>query len=53
MSAWISEHCFESLDAPPLRVTSLDTPVPYVKPLEEAFLPVHRLPAKIEELLQY
>ena len=30
---------FEKLDAPPLRVTRADTPVPWVKPLELAVLP--------------
>ena len=53
ISAWISEHCFESLDAPPLRVASLDTPVPYVRSLEEDFLPIHRLSSKLEALIRY
>jgi 2-oxoisovalerate dehydrogenase E1 component beta subunit len=35
----ISEKAFEWLDAPILRVTSLDTPVPYSPPLEDYFLP--------------
>jgi 2-oxoisovalerate dehydrogenase E1 component beta subunit len=35
----ITEHLFEHLDAPVLRVASPDTPVPYSPPLEEAFLP--------------
>jgi len=37
--ARISERAFEHLDAPPLRVTRLDTPVPWVKPLERYVLP--------------
>ena len=35
----ISEKAFEWLDAPILRVTAIDTPVPYAAPLEEYFLP--------------
>src|SRR5215467_14575058 len=29
ISAWISENCFELLDAPVLRCASLDTPIPF------------------------
>lgn len=39
ISMRINEHAFEWLDAPILRVTSLDTPVPYSPPLEDYFLP--------------
>jgi 2-oxoisovalerate dehydrogenase E1 component beta subunit len=39
ISATITEKAFEWLDAPILRVTAPDTPVPYSPPLEEAFLP--------------
>src|SRR5262249_2127273 len=35
----INEEAFEYLDGPVLRVTSIDTPVPYAPPLEEFFLP--------------
>ena len=37
ISAWITENCFEHLDAPVTRVASLDTPVPFTKTLEENF----------------
>ncbi len=37
--ARITTKAFEHLDAPPLRVTRLDTPVPWVKPLELHVLP--------------
>jgi len=37
--ARISELGFEYLDAPPARVTRMDTPVPWVKPLESFVLP--------------
>jgi 2-oxoisovalerate dehydrogenase E1 component beta subunit len=39
ISAMLSERCFEKLDAPILRVTAPDTPVPFSPPLEEYFLP--------------
>ncbi len=39
ISALITEHAFEYLDAPIRRVASLDTPVPYAPTLEEYFLP--------------
>lgn len=39
ISMRINEQAFEWLDAPILRVTSLDTPVPYSPPLEDYFLP--------------
>lgn len=37
--ARISDIAFEYLDAPPLRVTRMDTPVPWAKPLETFVLP--------------
>ncbi len=35
----INENAFEWLDAPVLRVTAADTPIPYSPPLEDEFLP--------------
>ncbi|MBS1718144.1 MAG: alpha-ketoacid dehydrogenase subunit beta [Armatimonadetes bacterium] len=37
--ARITNNAFDLLDAPPLRVTRLDTPVPWAKPLESFVLP--------------
>lgn len=37
--ARLSQEAFEYLDAPPVRVTRMDTPVPWVKPLELHVLP--------------
>lgn len=37
--ARVSENAFDLLDAPPVRITRLDTPVPWVKPLELFVLP--------------
>jgi 2-oxoisovalerate dehydrogenase E1 component beta subunit len=39
IAARINEQAFEWLDGPITRVTALDTPVPYAKPLEAAFFP--------------
>ena len=39
LAAIIAEDAFEYLDAPVMRVASVDTPVPYSPPLEAAFLP--------------
>lgn len=39
LAAQIASDAFDYLDAPVLRVTSPDCPVPYSPPLEEAFLP--------------
>ena len=39
LAAIIQEEAFEYLDAPIRIVASLDTPVPYSPPLEQAFLP--------------
>ena len=53
IAAWIGEHCFEHLDAPVMRCASLDTPVPFARPLEENFLAKSRLKDKINELKRY
>jgi 2-oxoisovalerate dehydrogenase E1 component len=53
IAAWIGEHCFPWLDAPVMRVASLDTPIPFAPTLEGNFLPITRLKTKIKELLAY
>jgi 2-oxoisovalerate dehydrogenase E1 component len=53
IAAWISEHCFQSLDAPVMRVASLDTPIPFAPTLEQNFLPKGRLKSRLEELLKF
>jgi 2-oxoisovalerate dehydrogenase E1 component len=53
ISAWINEHCFQYLDAPVIRVASLDTAIPFAPTLENNFLPKGRLREKIEELHRF
>lgn len=54
IAATLSEKAFEYLDAPILRVTAPDTPVPYAPTLESAFLPnVNTLLAAARKLLKY
>lgn len=53
IAATIGERCFGSLDAPVMRVASLDTPVPFNKSLEEQFLAKSRLRERVEELVAY
>jgi 2-oxoisovalerate dehydrogenase E1 component beta subunit len=54
LAAIIAEEAFEYLDAPVMRVASLDAPVPYSPPLEAAFLPsVDRVVAAVTTLVNY
>jgi len=53
ISAYVSEHLFEKLDAPVMRVGSLDTPVPFNKELEKVYLAKDRLQPTIKKLLAY
>jgi 2-oxoisovalerate dehydrogenase E1 component len=53
ISAWITEQCFQYLDAPVLRCASLDTPVPFNTNLETNFLASNRLGDSIKKLLSY
>jgi len=45
----VQRECFDSLDAPVLRVTSADVPMPYAKTLERAYLPQ---PEKVVEAVR-
>jgi pyruvate dehydrogenase E1 component beta subunit len=48
----IMEHCFEYLDAPIVRVTQRETPMPYSKTLEKETMPTkERIIAAIEQVL--
>jgi 2-oxoisovalerate dehydrogenase E1 component len=53
ISAYINEHLFDHLDAPVMRVASLDTPVPFAGHLENQFLPKERFIDQLEKLLKY
>ena len=45
ISALISEHCFEDLDAPIKRVAGLETPIPFAADLEREYLANDRFDA--------
>lgn len=53
ISAWISENCFQYLDAPIVRCASLDTPIPFAIELEQNFLAKGRLDAAVQKLMQF
>lgn len=53
LSALISEHCFEYLDAPVMRAASLDSPIPFNKKLEDQFMPYAILDQKLRKLKNY
>lgn len=53
LSAMITEACFEYLDAPVRRVGSLETAIPFVKSLEDQYLPKVRFESVLLELLAY
>jgi 2-oxoisovalerate dehydrogenase E1 component beta subunit len=54
IAAIVCEGAFEDLDGPILRVTALDTPVPYSPPLEQRFLPnAEKVVAAARELAKY
>jgi 2-oxoisovalerate dehydrogenase E1 component len=53
IAAWISQHCYEMLDAPVMRCASLDTPVPFNIELESNYMAKSRLNAYVQELMNY
>ena len=53
ISSIIMESCFEYLDAPVIRVASLDTPIPFEKSLEDQYLPYDRFEVELNKLLNY
>ena len=53
VSSCISEEIFEFLDAPIVRVGSLDTPIPFAKELEKGYMANNRLKERLDYLLNY
>ncbi len=53
IASFISEECFEVLDAPVMRCSSLDMPVPFSPKLEKGYLPSARLESVVDKLLRY
>jgi 2-oxoisovalerate dehydrogenase E1 component len=53
ISALIMENCFEYLDAPVKRVGSIESPIPFIKALEDQFLPKSRFEEELLYLLNY
>jgi 2-oxoisovalerate dehydrogenase E1 component len=53
IAATITEQCFSHLDAPVLRVGSLDTPVPFNRGLVDQFLAKGRLRERVVQLMEY
>ena len=53
ISAMIMENCFEHLDAPVRRVGSLESAIPFMKSLEDQYLPKVRFEKELKELLAY
>ena len=53
ISSMIMENCFEHLDAPVRRVGSLESAIPFMKSLEDQYLPKDRFETELKELLAY
>ena len=53
ISALIMENCFEYLDAAVRRVGSLESAIPFMKSLEDQYLPKARFETELKELLAY
>jgi 2-oxoisovalerate dehydrogenase E1 component len=53
IAAWITENCFQNLDAPIIRCASLDTPIPFAIELEENYMAKNRLHDCIQKLVNY
>ena len=53
IAAHISEHLFEHLDAPVVRVASMDTPIPFNPALEKVYMADNKLKEKLIYLLDY
>ncbi|MBE7491813.1 MAG: alpha-ketoacid dehydrogenase subunit beta [Planctomycetes bacterium] len=53
-ASFVSEHCFEDLDAPVMRMGALETPIPYAPELEHEMLPnADKIAAALRKLVAY
>lgn len=53
-ASFISEHCFEHLDAPVRRLGALETPIPYAPELEQQMLPnADKIEQALRELVDF
>lgn len=53
IAGFLAENCFEYLDAPVMRLGSLETPIPFASSLEKLYLSRDKLKGKLLELLEY
>lgn len=53
VAAFIAEECFEMLDAPLVRCSAIETPIPTHTALEGAYLPAGRAEAALRRLLAF
>ena len=53
LSALIMENCFEALDGPVKRVSSIETPIPFLPSLEKQYLAKNRFEEELKSLLTY
>jgi 2-oxoisovalerate dehydrogenase E1 component len=49
----VMENCFEQLDGPVRRVGSLESPIPFVKALEDQFMAKSKFEKELLDLLAY
>ena len=53
IASYLSEHAFQWLDAPIKRVSSIHTPIPFNKNLEDGYLAQQRLKEQVLDLLNF
>jgi 2-oxoisovalerate dehydrogenase E1 component len=53
LSALIMENCFEDLDGPVKRVSSIETPIPFLPSLEKQYLAKNRFEEELLKLVKY
>lgn len=53
LSAYISEHLFEHLDAPVMRCASENTPIPFAAELEKEYMANYKLEQYLHKIVSY